>query len=753
MKLLGPCTLLLIIATPVSGAVRSASAQVGVTTDILTGVVVDASGDPMPNVVIEAMSLETEVVRTGITDARGRYIILFPDGAGQYEMTARAVGMIPQTVVLMRQADEDRLMWDVQLQPSAFVLDPLVVTGDRQPVRPPRQDRPTPGSEQRNFNANQVANLPIDPDDLALLAALVPGAVVLDATDTTAAAFSVAGQRPDANQQTLDGLSYASGQLPQEGLRSTQIITNTYDVSRGRFSGGLMASTSRSGSNNLQGSLNYSLRAHQLSFQSGSATAFTSGSTQHSLGGGVGGALVPNRLFVYFSGSLRSRTQPVASLNTATAADLERLGVAPDSAARFTTIVDSIGAGVSDRFTGGRSNTTLSGMLRFDWLAANNHTVSVRGDLRGTGQEPTQLPATALSDISGEQGNGGGGVMATLSSRFGLRVINEVKAYASSNLRDGNPYQYSPQGQVRVNSDLVDGTNGVATLLMGGSTNMPTDSRVRALEITDEVSLLPGDLSHRLRLGALFRAENTNDVTGQNQFGTYTYNSLAELETGVPSSFRRLVSPEVRQSTAYEFAVYAGDVWIPTRRLQLNYGVRLERSSFGNPPAYNPAVEASFGRRTDVLPTETDLSPRVGFTWTVGGGGFGATPAFVIRGGVGKFRSPMSSNLVAQAQRSTGLENSQAILNCTGLSVPIATWEQWGDQDMLLQNLCAPLSVFSGISPRFCDCPSMRTTRAASINMDSTISISIRTVDLHSQAKPIGPCTSPPTPSIRRQGP
>jgi len=693
MKFLDLWTRSLITVVLVAAAVSPAGAQVGVTTDILTGVVVDASGEPLSNAVVEVLSLETEVVRTAISDARGRYIILFPDGGGQYEVTVRAVGMMPQTVVLVRHADEDRLIWDVQMQPTAYVLDPVVVTGERQPVRVPGQDRPTPGSVQRNFTPNQIANLPIDPDDLALLAALVPGAVVIEATDTTAASFSVAGQRPDANQQTLDGLSYASGQLPQEGLRSTRIITNTFDVSRGRFSGGLMASTSRSGTNNVQGSLNYSLRARQLSFQSGSETAFTSGSTQHSVGGGVGGPLISNRLFAYVSGSLRSQTAPVASLTSATEKDLERLGVAPDSAARFTTIVDSLGAGVSDRFDGGRSNRSLSGMLRLDWLASNNHTVSVRGDFRGTAQEPTQLPATALPDISGEQGNGGGGVMTTLSSQFGLRVINEFKAYASSNVRDGNPYQYSPQGQVRVTSDLVDGTNGVATLLMGGSTNMPTDSRVRALEVTDEVSLLPGDLSHRLKLGALFRVESTNDLTGRNQFGTYSYNSLAELEAGTPSSFRRLVSPEVRRSTAYEFAVYAGDVWIPTRPLQVNYGVRLERSTFGNPPAYNPAIDASFGRRTDVLPSETDLSPRVGFTWTVGGSGFGASPAFVIRGGVGKFRSPMSSQLVAQAQRSTGLDDSQAILNCTGLAVPIATWDRWGDVDSQFPTECDGAAV------------------------------------------------------------
>ncbi|MBE0594901.1 MAG: carboxypeptidase regulatory-like domain-containing protein, partial [Gemmatimonadales bacterium] len=53
-------------------------AQVGATTDILTGVVVDASGAPVEGVTIEARSLDLQVSRTAITDARGRYTILFP---------------------------------------------------------------------------------------------------------------------------------------------------------------------------------------------------------------------------------------------------------------------------------------------------------------------------------------------------------------------------------------------------------------------------------------------------------------------------------------------------------------------------------------------------------------------------------------------------------------------------------------------------------------------------------------------------
>ena len=138
------------------------------------------------------------------------------------------------------------------------------------PVRIP--DRPTPGSVERSLSATQIANLPIDADDLNLLATLVPGVVGIDATDSTGSAFSVAGLRQDANAITLDGLTFGSGQVPQEGLRNTRIVTSTYDVSRGRFSGGLISAITRGGTNRVQGSLNYSLRDDALAFQSGQLT-------------------------------------------------------------------------------------------------------------------------------------------------------------------------------------------------------------------------------------------------------------------------------------------------------------------------------------------------------------------------------------------------------------------------------------------------------------------------------------------------
>src|SRR5438552_17981278 len=81
--------------------------QVGSTTDILTGTVTDETGAPLPAVTIEAMSLETQIVRRAATDARGRYTILFPAGGGQYRKTTRYLARQPQHTTPPRYPDPD----------------------------------------------------------------------------------------------------------------------------------------------------------------------------------------------------------------------------------------------------------------------------------------------------------------------------------------------------------------------------------------------------------------------------------------------------------------------------------------------------------------------------------------------------------------------------------------------------------------------------------------------------------------------
>ena len=370
------------------GAAAPAAAQIGSGTDIITGTITTPDGRPVARAEVEAYSLETQVTRRTRTDENGRYTILFTDGGGQYQMTVRGIGFRPAQEIILRHADEDRLIWNPQLTAGAVSMEPITVRA-RQAL-PPGQglERPTPGSVERPLNPELIARLPIDDADLNLLATLVPGVVGVDATDSSAAAFSVAGLAPDANALTLDGLIFGSGAIPQDGLRQTRVVTSTYDVARGQFSGGLIAATTRSGSNVLQGSSQYSLRDDDLSASGEESSAYTQGFTQHQLSGGLGGPIVRDRLFVFGSGQARLRSDAQQTLLTAGAGDYQRLGVHPDSVTRFLAILDSLGIPRVVTPDGGRSSDNLSGMMRLDFLASNAHTVTLRGDWRGNATGP-----------------------------------------------------------------------------------------------------------------------------------------------------------------------------------------------------------------------------------------------------------------------------------------------------------------------------------------------------------------------------
>ena len=692
-------TLLVLAAAP-------AAAQVGMGTDIITGTVTGTDGEALQDATVEAYSLETQITRRARTDARGRYTILFPDGGGQYRMTARIIGHTPRAVLLVRDADEDRLVWNVRLSEGAVALDPINVrTG---PAIQRAQDAPTPGSSERAFNPDVLARIPLDATDLSVLAALSPGVLLITATDSTATAFSVAGLGADANALTLDGLLFGTSTVPQEGLRQTRVVTSTYDVSRGQFSGGLIASTTRSGSNVVQGSSQAQLREDDLAINAGDSP-YTQGFTQNVFSGGLGGPIVRDRVFVVGSLQARLRSDPQQTLLSAGIADYTRLGVSPDSVTRFLGIVDALGvphASVPSAAT--RASDNLSGLARLDLVVSNEHTLTLRGDWRGNSQDPARLGPLALPQTGGEVTSSGGGAMATLTSRFGATVLNEFRGYLQTSKGDGDPYSQLPQGRVQVASILPEGTRGVTTLVFGGNTGMPTRSRSTSFEASDELSWLPGSGAHRLKLGATILTERTQNLVGGNLLGTYTYNSLADLSTGTPATFRRTLGVTERRSDNLRWGFFAGDVWMVSRPFQLTYGARLEGSAFRNPPAYNPAVDSVFGRRTDLLPTEWHLSPRAGFTWTLGGaggpGGFGgpggaggpgragerggarpfAPATTVIRGGIGEFRSQPPSNLVAQARSATGLAQSAAEIVCIGAGVPVPQWGQyWLDADSI----------------------------------------------------------------------
>ena len=679
-----------------ASAASSAAAQIGATTDIVTGVVRREGNIPVEGAQVEVMSVETSVTRRARTNAQGRFTVLFPDGGGQYRVTVRALGLAPQELMLTREADEDRLVAEITMTANPTQIAGVTIRG-RQEL-PRDTERPTPGSTERMMTTDQAARLPIDPGDLTALALLAPGVVSIPGNDTTPNAVSIAGLGPGANNITLDGLSFGAAQVPQEAVRNTRVITSTYDAGRGQFSGGVISSTTRSGTNRMQGNFSYALRDRDLAIEGEDPSPATQGYTQNQISGGLGGPIVRDRLFWFGSLQLRRRDDVVPSLANADNETLTRFGVNPDSVNRFTGLLTQYGVAPFAIAADDRLSDNFSGIVRLDYMTENGQTFSLRSDFRWSDTDPSRIGPLSLPQTGGNNRNWGGGIAATVTSNFGGRFLNELKVYGSRDRRTGRPLLVLPAGRVQVASELDNGETGIATLTFGGNTGLPQDGETKALEATNEVSWLTDNGAHRFKLGALINVSQfTEDVT-TNRWGTFTFNSLADFEAGHASMFTRTLTPRLREGAGTNAAIYLGDVWRVSRAFQVTYGARAEGSRFGKTPEFNPAVEQTFGYRTDHVPTDFRISPRAGFTWTMnrqlpsarpGGPPRFGPPLLIVRGGLGEFRSAPSTQLVAAAAGATGLPNNESQLICIGSAVPEADWSQFVANPAAVPTQCA----------------------------------------------------------------
>src|SRR5579871_4763515 len=110
------------VALAVSLSSVAARAQVGATTDIVTGRVTAPGNQAIPGATVTVTSIDTHISRSRTTNSDGRYTVVFPDGGGQYRVEIRAIGFSPAEALIQRQADEDRLVANVELSTAVHTL-------------------------------------------------------------------------------------------------------------------------------------------------------------------------------------------------------------------------------------------------------------------------------------------------------------------------------------------------------------------------------------------------------------------------------------------------------------------------------------------------------------------------------------------------------------------------------------------------------------------------------------------------------
>lgn len=677
-----------LLCLALSATVSPAAAQ---QVDVIRGQITGTENEPLVNVAVVVTSISGNVNRTARTDRSGRFTVTFPGGDGDYLVTVTALGYGVKRFELKRGADEDILIADAKLSRVGAVLDAVKVTAAREKVS--RNDvQPDVGGTERVIQANSA--LPPDQmGDLAAMAATLPGVQLVPGQDGGANGFSVLGLGADQNNTTLNGMMFGGAGLPRDASVLSSLITSPYDVSRGGFSGGQFSLRTRPGSNFIGRGLSFVGDAPPMQWSDAAARANGQEYTNGSLGGSVSGPLIFDKAFYNVSFQLGRRSNDLQTLLNTSSTGLQASGVAADSVQRLVGILQNAKVPIS--YSGLPSSRlgdqgSVFGAIDFTPPSSTSgaaYNLTFNGSWNN--QNPASPLSTGLPTTSGERTSTSGGLQGRHSGYIMLRgigILTETSGGISASQNDGSPYMDLPGGRVRVNSNFGDGTNSVQSLAFGGNQFLGTSQTSHSLSAMNTLSWFSANNKHRLKLGTEVRRDGSSQDQTVNRLGTFAYNSLSDLQAGIPISFTRTLAPRERNASMMVGAISLGDSYRRTNRLQFQYGVRVDANQYLDTPARNTEVERLLGVRNDLVPNGVFVSPRAGFSWQYGTGpqigafdGAFRGPRAVVRGGIGMFQNTPQATLVGSAIDNTGLASAIQQLACVGPATPIPDWNAYGN--------------------------------------------------------------------------
>src|SRR6202051_949692 len=252
-----PCAFVcLLLATSV------AQAQGGGSSGDITGTVTDSAGAVLPKVTVSVVDRQTGAKRTVVTDGAGQYRVagLSPS---TYEVSAALPGFATDLRKSVPVAVGQTVISDFRMKPSQ-VATVIEVTSEPPVVETER------GSQSDRVSQDYIADLPIHRRDYLTFTLLMPG--VSDSTrlagdqdfrvkQTPQSGLSFYGSNGRGNNITVDGgeTSGDSGgvrlTVGQDAVQEFQINRSNYSADLGAATGASINIVTKSGSNNLHGTI------------------------------------------------------------------------------------------------------------------------------------------------------------------------------------------------------------------------------------------------------------------------------------------------------------------------------------------------------------------------------------------------------------------------------------------------------------------------------------------------------------------
>lgn len=681
-------TALMLRAVIVGGAMLGAAPLVAPplaaqqTADVIRGRVTGPDSQPIANAQITAVSYFGGITKTARTDKNGRFSITYANGEGDYWVSFTALGFQPRRFEVKRVADEEVLLADIKLS-NAQTLATVNVSASG----PAQKVERSSGNQQDVSGADRgVSGALVSPEqagNLAAMASTIPGVQLIPGLDGNPDRFSMFGLDGSQNNSTLNGQQSGLNNIPRDAAVSSTVRAG-YDVANGGFSGAQVSVNTNSGNNYISRSASAVFNSPQVQWNDrvGKASEYTN----ISLGGRVSGPIVMDKDFYNVAYQFDRRSQNLATLLSSTPVVFQSAGIAADSAARLRSILSRLGVPTATGGIGSNSPRTVASLLgTFDWApkSANSghaYNIAFNGSWNSAGPQSTSLASQTPASLA-ESRNMSGGVQLRHTNYFGSGVLTESMVSVTASRYESEPYLTLPGGTVLVTSALDDGSATARSLTFGGGANAGSNAST-ALSARNMLSWFTSNNKHRIKLITELRADRTSSEQAFNLLGRYTYQSLADVDAGRPSSFSRSLNAVNQHGSALVGALALGDAWRPTVNLQVQYGLRVDANRFLTRPNENPALREALGVVNTNVPNRAYVSPRVGFSWLYGkapqiafADGFFPGPRATIRGGIGVFQNMRGPDLATSAIANTGLPGSAQQLICTGDATPIVDWD------------------------------------------------------------------------------
>jgi Carboxypeptidase regulatory-like domain/TonB dependent receptor len=648
----------------------------GVTTAAIQGAVLSKANTPIAGASVGVTNTANGRRWEATTPSSGRYVLEDVAIGGPYRIEVRAVGFTPETRAGIMLALGQRVVANFSLQPSPLKLAPLSVTAMADPVLNPGRTGPA-----ETITTERITTLPNIGRDFLSLTLLSPQvAVSAGSKNANTGGVTIAGQNRLLNGFQIDGgvnndvytgrIQPGREALPRpisiEAVQEIEVSVAPFDVRQGGFAGGLVNAVTKSGTNEIHGTVFGTLADGSL-VGTNAVGDEAGGFTTWQYGGAIGGPIVHDRVHFFLNGDIQRRTiadvGPLVS-DTVGGADTIGTGIRYASALRFQDILRTTYAldpGTVGPYDASVPATDLFGKVTVQ-LGTNSHLELSHHYTRGNRRTSIdrQFGTYFLSSLGQRIPVTANASRVIWTRLLGGRWSNELIA---SFLRSSEScVPNTPYPLIRVTADR-------GMLVAGTGVTCPASSARTVFELTENITV--GFGAHVFTLGTHGELLRFEDQQLQGGVGLWNFRNLDSLAVGHAGHYERTLPGPLRgngiEFRARQVGVYLQDRWHPTRALTLTAGVRLDVPFLPDPVATDAALQASLGIDTGELPSGDLLwSPRLGVNYDVAGRG-----RTFLRGGIGLFSGRPAYVWISGAYRDNG--SQQLFLSCDGADVPAFT--------------------------------------------------------------------------------